>query len=203
MHNDILHMHYLLCRGAWNAWPPHCASVCTKIQTTAAPQHCSKKGSRPIYDLILIIHADILHSNAFSNHSLPNRLWAITSERITAATLCEGEMYLKHIWCDLTLGCYAKRDIRWKQRHANAPIYWHTEEMSRRAENAEKKRKGIWWMSCGALSQNDVMRKTQLIKGGKVLFSWYLWVMENLHTFFFNPQVAMLKYAKLTEGRLK
>ena len=47
-----------------------------------------------------------------------------------------------------------------------------TENMSAGTQNAtERNCKGIRWMGCGILSQNDVMQHTQLISRGKVLFS--------------------------------
>lgn len=109
MRNDIFHLHLTAMLWGLNAWP---RCVYTKIQTTAVSWLCTLNCSWTIYDLIRIIHADILHSNTVLNHSLPKRLWAITSEHITAAVLCEAEIYLKHIWRDLPLGYNAKK---WKK----------------------------------------------------------------------------------------
>ena len=122
----------LLCRGALNAWPPR--RMCAR---KPKPQQCLdavlRNAPNPwIYDLILIIHADILHRTTVSNHSLPNRLWAITSECITAAALCEAKMCLKRVLCDLPLGLIAKRQPikaanKWmqKQGHANVDSLRH------------------------------------------------------------------------------
>lgn len=65
----------------------------------------SQKYWQSITDLIPPYHADILHTAAMFNPILLNRLEAIRSERITAATLCETEMRLNHIlrWSDTRL----------------------------------------------------------------------------------------------------
>lgn len=47
-----------------------CDYVRAKTQTAAVSRLCARKCSRPIYDLILIIHADILHSAMVSNPRL-------------------------------------------------------------------------------------------------------------------------------------
>lgn len=71
MHNDISQMHLSAAPWGLNAWPPQCASMCAlKTQATAVSRLCARKCSRPIYDLILIIHADILHSATVSNPRL-------------------------------------------------------------------------------------------------------------------------------------
>ena len=111
----------LLCCGALNAQRPQSGWVCTETQTTAVSRLCSRKCSRPNSDLILFTHADILRSATVSNRSLPKRLWAITSKRITAAALCEAKMCLKHILCDPPRGWEAKRQSvkaanKWMQK---------------------------------------------------------------------------------------
>lgn len=57
------------------------------------------------------------------------------------------------------------------QMHQFTDRFGSKAETSIRTKNAEKEHEGIRWMSCGTLSLNDVMQKTQLIKGGKMLFS--------------------------------
>lgn len=77
-----------------------------EIQAAAAST--TTLGNSPdVFDLIPILHADILHRITVSSYSQPKPRWVITSQRINADSLSEAKMDLKQVWCNLPLGCDA------------------------------------------------------------------------------------------------
>lgn len=85
---------------------PGAVQVCAHLN----PNHSSSSNTvlecpSYTYDLILIIHAALLHNSTILHHSQPNSLQLIPN--VSAAALCEAEMDFKNIQCG-TISCHAK-----------------------------------------------------------------------------------------------